>query len=123
MFLIASIPGGHRETKNGHTWGHPRLAKILHQHCSKIPDTVPVVAQSSSIGSLGATENAWISEILNSMKKDSSPLGVRRIPEFNMIYPSFGNVLGSHDGILGGGCLPYTKETNQKQPWLQKYLL
>jgi len=39
-----------------------------------------------------------------------------------MIYPSYSNVSGSHDGMLGGGCLPYGKNTNDKQPWLKEHL-
>lgn len=39
------------------------------------------------------------------------------------IYPSFKNVANSHDGLLGGGGLPYSAKTHAKQPWLNDYLL
>ena len=32
------------------------------------------------------------------------------------------DVLGSHDGLAGGGCLPYARKTHEKQKWLEKYL-
>ncbi|XP_017103766.2 probable tyrosyl-DNA phosphodiesterase [Drosophila bipectinata] len=125
VFFVGSVPGGHREsTVRGHPWGHARLGALLAKHAAPINDRIPVVCQSSSIGSLGANVQAWIQQdFVNSLKKDSTPLGVlRQMPAFKMIYPSFGNVSGSHDGMLGGGCLPYGKNTNDKQPWLKDYL-
>ena len=81
------------------------------------------MAQSSSIGSLGPNPQSWVlSEIANSFRRDSAPLGLRRIPGFRMIYPSIGNVMSSHEGMLGGGCLPYGKAAHDKQLWLKDYL-
>ncbi|XP_013100398.2 probable tyrosyl-DNA phosphodiesterase [Stomoxys calcitrans] len=123
VFFIGSVPGGHREGPRGHPWGHARVSSILQKHCAPIDDSVPVVCQSSSIGSLGAGVQAWIqNDFLNSLRRDSTPLGIRKFPAFKMIYPSYSNVSGSHDGMLGGGCLPYSKNTNDKQPWLTSYL-
>lgn len=125
VFFLGSVPGGHREsTVRGHPWGHARLGALLAKHATPINDRIPVVCQSSSIGSLGANVQAWIlQDFVNSLKKDSTPLGkLRQMPAFKMIYPSFGNVSGSHDGMLGGGCLPYGKNTNDKQPWLKDHL-
>lgn len=39
-----------------------------------------------------------------------------------VIYPSIENVKQSHDGMLGGACLPYQSQTHQKQPWLRLLL-
>lgn len=123
VFLVASSPGGHRSTPKGHLWGHPRLGYILEKHCAPIDDYWPVVTQSSSIGSLGSNVNDWVlNEFINSLRKDSMPLGLRRIPEFKLIYPTFNNVVHGHDGILSGGCLPYSKKINDKQQWLKNYL-
>ena len=30
--------------------------------------------------------------------------------------------MASYDGALGGGCLPYSKSTNTKQPWLWDHM-
>lgn len=123
VFLVASVPGGFRETPKGHPWGHARLGSLLSKHSFPIDETIPIVAQSSSIGSLGPNVQSWIlSDIVNSLRKDSAPLGIRRVPPFKMIYPSFENVKNSHDGMLGGGCLPYSKKVNDKQPWLKEHL-
>ncbi|KAM7350262.1 tyrosyl-DNA phosphodiesterase glaikit [Cochliomyia hominivorax] len=123
VFFIGSVPGGHREGPRGNPWGHPRVASLLQKHCAPIDEKIPVVCQSSSIGSLGTNVQAWIQhDFLNSLRRDCMPLGVRQLPPFKMIYPSYGNVSRSHDGMLGGGCLPYSKSTDEKQPWLKNYL-
>lgn len=121
---MTSVPGGHRETPGkGYLFGHGRVAHLLGQHSAPIDDSCPVVAQSSSIGSLGPNIQTWInSDIVPSFRRDSAPIGIRRLPAFKMIYPSFGNVKSSHDDLLGGGCLPYSKQVNDKQPWLKSYL-
>ncbi|XP_037936600.1 probable tyrosyl-DNA phosphodiesterase [Teleopsis dalmanni] len=123
VFLVCSVPGGFFEGPRGHPWGHARLNSLLKQHATKINYKIPVICQSSSIGSLGANVQAWIQhDFLNSLRKDSESTGLQQIPPFKMIYPSYGNVSNSHDGMLGGGCLPYSKNTNDKQPWLREYL-
>ncbi|KAH8263036.1 hypothetical protein KR044_003546 [Drosophila immigrans] len=125
VFFIGSVPGGHRESAvRGHPWGCARLGSLLAKHATPIDDRIPVVCQSSSIGSLGVNVQAWIQQdFVNNLRKDSTPVGrLRQMPAFKMIYPSFGNVSRSHDGMLGGGCLPYGKNTNDKQPWLKQHL-
>uniref|UniRef100_A0A182ITF6 PBZ-type domain-containing protein n=2 Tax=Anopheles atroparvus TaxID=41427 RepID=A0A182ITF6_ANOAO len=121
--LVASVPGGHVNTPKGPLWGHPRLGHLLARHAAPVDDSCPLVAQSSSIGSLGPTPESWVlAEIMASFRKDSAPVGIRRLPGFRMIYPSYSNVRQSHDGLLGGGCLPYVRATNVKQEWLKDYL-
>uniref|UniRef100_A0A1A9W6E8 PBZ-type domain-containing protein n=1 Tax=Glossina brevipalpis TaxID=37001 RepID=A0A1A9W6E8_9MUSC len=123
VFFIGSVPGGHREGPRGHPWGHARVSSLLQKHCAPVDEKIPIVCQSSSIGSLGANVQAWVQhDFLNSLRRDCMPLGVHQFPSFKMIYPSFGNVSRSHDGMLGGGCLPYSKSTNDKQPWLKLHL-
>lgn len=123
VFFIGSVPGGFSEGPRGHPWGHARLGSVLNKHSAAVDEKIPIVCQSSSIGSLGPNIESWIQhDFLNSLRKDSEPLRLRKIPAFKMIYPSFGNVSRSHDGMLGGGCLPYGKNTNDKQPWLKSYL-
>ncbi|GFG33165.1 hypothetical protein Cfor_07553, partial [Coptotermes formosanus] len=43
-------------------------------------------------------------------------------PKFKVIYPSLQNVKNSHDDLLGDGCLPYSRQTHEKQTWLRKFL-
>lgn len=124
VFFIGSVHGNHREDLNGnYPWGHPKVGNILSRHSTVINDRIPLVCQSSSIGFLGPNVGAWIeSNILASMRKDTCKTGIRRLPPFKMIYPSLENVRNSHDGMLGGGCLPYSKATNDRQFWLKDYL-
>lgn len=117
------MPGGHRETPRGHDWGHPKLGRLLAQHSAPIDDACPVVAQCSSIGTLGPTVQAWVqTDIVNSMRRDAAPLGVRRLPAFRLVFPSYANVRASHDGLLGGGGLPYRRAVDAKQTWLREHL-
>lgn len=121
--LVTSIPGTHHEGSNGYAHGHARVGWLLSKYCAEIDDKSPIVVQSSSLGSFGANPNVWLtSEFVNSLRRDSQRLGIRKVPQLKLIYPSFNNVMGSHDGILGGGCLPYGNQVHQKQGWLQQFL-
>lgn len=123
VFLVTSIPGTYSETLDGFPHGHGRCAHLLSKHTTRIEDSAPVVAQSSSLGSFGANPSAWLaSEFVNSFRRDTQSLGLRKVPPIRVIYPSFNNVIQSHDGLIGGGCLPYGSQVNQKQPWLQDFL-
>lgn len=124
VFFVASSPGSHREIPNkGPPFGHPRLGKLLSQHAAPIEENCPIVAQCSSIGNLGPNSQSYLlSELAISFRKDSAPLGIRRVPQVKLIYPSFSNVKSSFDGMMGGGCLPYAKAANDRQPWLTNHL-
>lgn len=123
VFFVSSVPGSHRDTGKGIYYGHPRVSTLLSKNCAPIDDSIPIILQASSIGSLGASPNSYLTgEIVSSFKKDSAPIGIRRVPTVKLIYPSLNNVLSSHDGISGGGCLPYDGKTHDKQRWLNDYL-
>lgn len=123
VFFVASVPGGHRNTPRGYDWGHARVRDLLSKHCAPVDPGCPVIAQSSSIGSLGPNVSTWImSDIVSSFMKDTQRAGLRSLPPFKMIYPSFANVKRSHDDLLGGGCLPYRKAIDDKQPWFKSHL-
>lgn len=124
VFLVTSIPGTHAETYNGgYSHGLGRVAWLLSHHSAPIDDSVPIVAQCSSIGSLGASSDAWLlTEFLNSVRRDFKPTGLRKRPPFQLIYPSVTNVIQSHDGRLGAGCLPYGSDTHKKQQWLTAFM-
>ena len=123
VFFVSSVPGSHRDSGKGIYHGHPRVASLLSEHSAPIDDSNPIILQASSIGSLGPSPNAYITgEIASSFKRDSAPVGLRRVPNVKLIYPSLNNVLSSHDGMAGGGCLPYDGKTHEKQLWLNEYL-
>jgi len=110
--FIGSAPGSHQGSSLCH-FGHMAVASYLRKHLK--PCTWPLVMQCSSIGSLGNTPLDWM---VNELGTSLGP----KNKEVKVIYPSKKNVFRSIDGIIGGGCLPYRKNTHQKQPWLQDYL-
>lgn len=123
VFFVFSVPGSHRDSGKGIYYGHSRIASLLSSHSAPIDDVNPIHLQCSSIGSLGPNSSAWLSsEIATSFRRDSAPIGLRRMPQIKLIYPSLNNVLSSHDGIAGGGCLPYDGKTHEKQTWLKEHL-
>lgn len=123
VFFISSVPGSHRDTGNGIHYGHARVATLLGENSAPIDDSNPIIVQCSSIGSLGNSASSYLTgEIAASLKRDSSPVGLRRTPNVKFIYPSLNNVISSHDGMAGGGCLPYNGATHEKQRWLTGFL-
>ena len=74
---MASVPGVHRGPESD-KWGHRRLGHLLRKHAT-IPSLLspsesnaswPVVAQCSSIGTLGAGPDAWMcGELRTSMSQ------------------------------------------------------
>lgn len=123
------MPGKHR-AEGSHVH---RVGDLLSRHCELPIKTTPdsegplswgVMAQASSIGSLGKDAGEWLRTVvlrsLASHKKGQLP---RNSPAtLNVIYPSAANVLNSYYGPDGGGCLPYSKAINMKQRWLKDYL-
>jgi hypothetical protein len=64
---VASVPGVHRGPESDR-WGHRRLGHLLKKHAtipsllspSESNESWPVIAQCSSIGTLGAGPEAWM---------------------------------------------------------------
>lgn len=119
VYLILSIPGFH----NDDSYGHRRLGKLLKEQSVAIDEEHAIIMQSSSVGNFGKSAAEYLTgEVANSMKQDSRKLDVKRNPQVKLIYPSLSNVKQSHDGIMGGGCLPYFRAAHERQPWLNEYL-
>ncbi|KAH0535792.1 probable tyrosyl-DNA phosphodiesterase [Cotesia glomerata] len=123
--FVASVPGTHKnEARN--RWGLRRLGAILSEHAETLPEASqwPVVAQASSIGSLGPSYDAWLTRefipAMASLKTENR--GLRSAPNFRFIFPSLKNFRESFDMKAGCCCLPYSKKVHDKQPWLNKYL-
>ncbi|KAH9592372.1 tyrosyl-DNA phosphodiesterase 1 [Schistosoma haematobium] len=114
VVLIASVSGRHvGESLN--KFGHTRLGEVLHTCNSQIPSSWPVIGQFSSIGSLGLKPTDWFTT------EWSSSLAGRGARGLRMIYPCVEDVRNSLEGYFAGGCLPYTKRTAEKQPWLCQF--
>ncbi|XP_052743540.1 probable tyrosyl-DNA phosphodiesterase isoform X3 [Bicyclus anynana] len=123
VFLVASVPGSHRDLE----WGLARVGALLRQHCAVPPAAGrawPLVAQASSLGSYGPDPKLWLcGEFLQQFSASAgTPPPLAPPPPLQLLYPSLQNVQRSHDGLLGGGCLPYARAAHDKQRWLLDYL-
>lgn len=83
-----------------------------------------VIAQASSIGNLGTTPAAWLrGGLLRSLASHvSQPLPANSDVRISVVFPTEKNVHNSYHGKDGGGCLPYSRTTHEKQKWLESYL-
>ncbi|PSN34604.1 putative tyrosyl-DNA phosphodiesterase [Blattella germanica] len=130
--FVASVPGSHRG-QDGEKWGHRRLGHLLRKF-AVIPSLLspaaskeswPVISQCSSIGTLGGDPDSWMcGELRTSFSQKMLRPGdmPQPPPPFRVIYPSLRNVKNSHDDLLGGACLPYSRRTHEKQLWFRKFL-
>lgn len=117
--LITSIPGAHGDD----SYGHRKLGTLLSKHSAPIDVKHPIIMQSSSLGNFGRNAAEYLTgEVAKSMKRHSGSDRVQGTPEVKLIYPSLKNVDQSHDGMMGGGCLPYFRDAHARQPWLNDYL-
>ncbi|XP_043598871.1 probable tyrosyl-DNA phosphodiesterase isoform X3 [Bombus pyrosoma] len=123
VFFVASVPGAHTGVEYDY-WGYRKLGHVLSKH-AKLPPDAPqwtLVAQSSSIGSLGPNYESWIQkEIISSMSKENPP-GLKSYPNFRFIYPSLNNYKQSFDCQDQSCCLPYSIQTHSKQEWVESYM-
>ncbi|XP_044747626.1 probable tyrosyl-DNA phosphodiesterase [Coccinella septempunctata] len=131
VFLVTSTPGKHYPDDKGshvHT-----VARLLKKHCNLPAKTTPesegpsswgVIAQSSSIGSLGKTAGDWLrSTFLRSLAAHkAASLTTNPNATLSFVFPTVDNVMTGHFGPESGGCLPYAKNVNEKQRWFQDYL-
>ncbi|XP_017788235.1 PREDICTED: probable tyrosyl-DNA phosphodiesterase [Habropoda laboriosa] len=123
VFFLASIPGRHKDLEKDF-WGHRKLGSVLSKHAKLPPDSPrwTLVAQSSSIGSLGPNYESWLrKEIVSSMSKEN-PSSLKSLPSFQFIYPTINNYKRSFDGQVGSSCLPYRLLTHSKQTWVESYM-
>ncbi|XP_034947176.1 probable tyrosyl-DNA phosphodiesterase [Chelonus insularis] len=123
VFFFASVPGSHKGLDRNR-WGLRRLATILSNHAELPSDSKkwPVVAQCSSIGSLGSSINAWISQEFMPAMTSGKNKGLKSLPKFQLVYPSINDYKNSFDKQVGSCCLPYSMKVHTKQTWLNEYL-
>lgn len=123
VFLVASVPGTHKDNE-ADFWGYKKLAYVLSRHATLPPDAPqwPIVAQSSSIGSLGANFESWLlKDIIPCMSRETTK-GLKSLPHFQFIYPSIQNYKQSFDCRNLSCCLPYSAQVHSKQQWIESYL-
>jgi tyrosyl-DNA phosphodiesterase-1 len=131
VFLVTSVPGKHYPESAGSHVHH--VGHLLSRHCTlpakSGPDTEGplswgVIAQASSIGSLGKSPADWLrGTLLRShlgSQKHATGVELERHPQRDLPHGR-----ERHERVLrpeSGGCLPYSKQTNEKQRWFQTYL-
>lgn len=124
VHLIGSTPGRHTGP-DINKFGHLNLRQTLKTYLNVENDqeysSAPIVGQFSSIGSLGANANAWLTkEFLTSLKQlNTSSLNSA---DLKLIYPTVENVRNSLEGYMAGGSLPYNIQNAMKQNWLINHL-
>lgn len=73
---------------------------------------------------LGKTPAEWLRgsllRALASHKQAKMPMNSPAV--LKIVYPSVDNVMTGYFGHESGGCLPYSKTTNEKQKWLQQHM-
>ncbi|VDI74315.1 tyrosyl-DNA phosphodiesterase 1 [Mytilus galloprovincialis] len=124
VVIIGSSPGRHM-AENKHKFGHMRLRKVLNTHGppKDFVKSWPVIGQYSSIGSLGATKDAWLAtEFLQSLAtvEGSSCVPLASI-NLKLIFPTKDNVRCSLEGYPAGASIPYSINVAKKQTYLTSY--
>ncbi|KAF6200302.1 hypothetical protein GE061_006605 [Apolygus lucorum] len=122
VFFVGSVPGSHAG-QGLKQWGLGALSSVLSDNVV-VPEknSYPLILQCSSIGSLGPNPDSYLTgDVLRTFCSGKKE-GVVGKPDVKLVYPTFDNIVGSYDGILGGGCLPYSTKTHDKQKWLTSFM-
>ncbi|KAK8758370.1 hypothetical protein V5799_003998 [Amblyomma americanum] len=124
VFLVGSVPGRHTGPRKS-SFGHLRLRTLLNQHGPSrdlVSGHWPLVAQFSSIGSLGASSQAWLTgEFLSSLSATKSSAAIPESVPLKLVFPSVDDVRCSLEGYPAGASIPYSIVTASKQRWLDTY--
>uniref|UniRef100_A0A915Q5A1 Serine/threonine specific protein phosphatases domain-containing protein n=1 Tax=Setaria digitata TaxID=48799 RepID=A0A915Q5A1_9BILA len=117
--VVYSVPGAHKGIKLT-KYGHPRLRVILKELFGDVEmDDFTYHAQFSSLGSLGATPQHWLTgQFLNSLSGGAETDG----RHLRIIYPCVEDVRNSNEGYEAGGSLPYSNSVAVKQPYLINFM-
>ena len=80
-----------------------------------------VVAQASSIGSLGHSYESWIANFVDSMSGSQNKRQTAN-PEFKLIFPTMDDYKNSYKTNEAGCPLNYKMDNHKKQAWITKYM-
>ncbi|XP_075545443.1 tyrosyl-DNA phosphodiesterase glaikit [Dermacentor variabilis] len=124
VYLVGSVPGRHTGPRKS-SFGHLRLRNLLNQHGPSkdlVSNHWPLVAQFSSIGSLGASAESWLlGEFLSSLSTTKGSVVTARSVPLKLVFPSVDDVRCSLEGYPAGASIPYSIVTADKQRWLDSY--
>ncbi|KAK8749254.1 hypothetical protein OTU49_015760, partial [Cherax quadricarinatus] len=119
VVFVGSTPGYHTgEDKD--RWGHMKVRRAIRQHATSWKSSLPIIAQCSSIGSLGKDAKSWLSGELG-MSLTGAAAVCASPPPVHVVYPSEDDICNSSQGWMGGSCLPYNSATHEKQTWLAQH--
>lgn len=119
MVFVGSTPGYHMGEQKD-KWGHMKVRRMIRQHAASWKSSLPIIAQCSSIGSLGKDVKSWLSGELG-MSLTGAPGVCTNPPMMKVVYPSESDIQNSSQGWMGGSCLPYNSATHAKQEWMQQH--
>ncbi|KAJ3022246.1 tyrosyl-DNA phosphodiesterase 1 [Thoreauomyces humboldtii] len=119
--LVASVPGRH-SGRALRKWGHLGLRAKL--NTLTINGSFPlVVAQFSSIGSLGMTDDWVVNELGISFAAGRNQQALAPQPRVKLVFPSVENVRTSYEGWAAGGAIPFQSQNWKKQhAWMRPML-
>lgn len=123
--LVGSLPGSH---SGGHVpgrvrWGHARLRDVLPKSNNN-ERTDQMIAQFSSIGSLGPSSDAWLTaEFLESLSTGLSTNGASKLQSslLKLVFPTVEEVRNSLEGYDAGNSIPYDFKNHMKQAYLRQH--
>ncbi|EJD75879.1 TDP1 protein [Loa loa] len=118
--VVYSVPGTHKGVQLT-KYGHPRLRVILKELFGDVKnmDGFTYHAQCSSLGSLGAAPQYWLTgQFLNSLSGGAETDG----EHLRIIYPCVEDVRNSNEGYAAGGSFPYSNSVAVKQPYLLNFM-
>lgn len=120
--LIPSAPGFHAPKPRGPCWGYLKVRQAIVQKANNNLRSInggggagSIVCQFSSIGSLSEKylKSLWDAWDVNSVLKSngtaaaaSSGQSQQEKPRFQLIYPTYGEIASSVEGLSGGGSVP-----------------
>lgn len=123
--FLSSVPGK-LDARQSRNHGHIQLRQVLKDQLddAQWSSEDRVVAQFSSVGSLGASADSWLKpDLLTTLGTSRRhPVSPENRLQFSIIFPSEENVRQCLEGYMGGGSIPYMQATAAKQPYLREYL-
>ncbi|KAI3634895.1 hypothetical protein MIR68_007276 [Amoeboaphelidium protococcarum] len=137
VHLIASVPGRHTG-QSLHKYGHMKLRAVLKAHYDSTKGATCaskdfVICQMSSIGSLGASADSWLTgEFLTSLSSSqskqkptlTSALSKQNLQcDMKLVFPTVDNVRNSLEGYDAGGSIPFDEKNWIKQRGYMQPLL
>ncbi|KAJ0417123.1 tyrosyl-DNA phosphodiesterase I [Aspergillus carlsbadensis] len=124
--LIASVPSklkignsGSNDSDDRTIWGWPALRDALRHVPLRESDATPhIVAQMSSIASLGQTEK-WLKDIFFDALAPSSSRLQKQRPQYSIIFPTAEEIRRSLNGYGSGGSIHMKLQSAAQQKQLQ----